>query len=222
MNVTCCRNDVAENFSFYVKQQSFTHSIQVSQLHMAKLLIIPECLSSSRTLLFSFLCSVLWIIVDICPRSFCELFCLPFHLQLLINFLVSSNFPLLCFIKQEFINPKARLASLYCIEVHVPSTENERSCVCVGGGGGGGRGGLDFVSFYVLAIWLWNCSNSVIFFVFHFIRHVQRLIFRTIVFFLINLSIMQRGRRKVRQFVNKTVFTYQPLSSLRRIIRINL
>jgi len=130
VNVTC-RNDVAENFSFDVKQQSFTHFIQVSQLYMAKLLIIPECLSSSRTLLFSFLCSVLWIIVDICPCSFCELFCLPFHLQLLINFLVSSNFPLLCFIKQEFINPKARLASLYCIEVHVPSTENERSCVCV-------------------------------------------------------------------------------------------
>jgi len=167
LNVTCSRNDVAENFSFYVKQQSLTHSIQVSQLHIVKLLIIPECLSSSRTLLFCFLCSVLWIIVALCPRSFCELFCLTFHLQHLINFLVSSNFPLLCFIKQEFINPKASLASLYCIEVPVPSPENERSCVW---------GVLDFASFYVLAIWFLNCSNSVIFFVFHFICHVQRLI----------------------------------------------
>jgi len=99
---------------------------------------------------------------------FLVIVCLSFHLQLLITFLISSNFFLICVIKQVFINPKYSLASLCYIEVLEPSQERKHSHICAWG--------LKFPSFYCLSIGFRNSSGKVIVFDFlYFICHVQCL-----------------------------------------------
>jgi len=44
----------------------------------------------------------------------------------------------------------------------VPSQESEQSCICVSG--------IDFAFSSIFFIVFWNCSNSVVFFVFQFIN----------------------------------------------------
>jgi len=45
------------------------------------------------------------------------------------------------------------------------------SCICVRG--------IDFASFYDFDIWIWNYPNSVVFFVFHFIRQLYWIMEKT-------------------------------------------
>ena len=60
------------------------------------------------------------------------------------------------------------------IEVPIESQESKWSCVkCVNG--------IYFASFYDFYIWLWNCSDRVVFWVFHVVIEDPTVICRTVI-----------------------------------------
>jgi len=64
-------------------------------------------------------------------------------------------------LRGEVWTHKTSLTPPLYIEVPVPTEECEWSCICM-------LGLSNFASIYDLSIGYWNCSDNIVFFVFHF------------------------------------------------------